>query len=251
MPIPAIPSELPALLRRLKLSPMLNTLPERLHAARQNKMPYGDLLVMLFCEEAERRDRNAAKNRADKAGLDPQMLMDNWDETAAVSFDRTLLHELMTLRFVEQHQHALVLGPVGVGKTFLGHAIGHIAVRRRMSVVCDTAHAMLHKLRAARLDNSQAAELRRLCTVDLLVIDDFAQRPMDSQQTADFFEIVSARDRKASMIVTSNREPEEWLPMMADPLLAQAAVDRLSNRAYDLIIEGESYRKRQKPQRAQ
>ena len=240
MPKAAIPAELPPLFRRLKLGPMLDTLPERLLAARQSKMPHADLLVMLFSDEVQRRDGNAARRRAAKAGLDPQMVMDAWDSSADVSFDQMLLNELMTLRFVEQHHHVVALGPVGVGKTFLAHALGHIAVRRRVSVVCGTAHELLHRLRASRLDNTHAAEMRRMCTVDLLIVDDFAQRPMDAQQTADFFQIVEARDRKASMVVTSNREPQEWLPLMADPLLAQAAVDRLSNRAYDLVIEGES-----------
>ena len=83
--------------------------------------------------------------------------------------------------------------------------------------------------------------------VDLLIIDDFALRVLDDMETSDLYELVTARHRSGSMIITSNREPEEWLAMLADPLHAQALVDRFSNNAYALVIEGESYRKRQKP----
>ena len=89
--------------------------------------------------------------------------------------------------------------------------------------------------------------MRRLCTVDLLIIDDLALRSLDALETADLYEIVTARHRRASMVVTSNRDPSEWLAMLADPMHAQALVDRFSNNAYDLVIEGESFCKRQKP----
>ena len=89
--------------------------------------------------------------------------------------------------------------------------------------------------------------MRRLSHVQLLIIDDFALKGLDQIETADFYELVVERHRKAATVVTSNREPGEWLAMMADPLLAQSAVDRLVSAAHVLIVEGESYRMRQRP----
>ena len=89
--------------------------------------------------------------------------------------------------------------------------------------------------------------MRRLTGVELLIIDDFALQPLDPTQTADFYELCVERHQRAATVVTSNRTPEEWLSMMADPLLAQSAVDRLASTAHELVIEGESYRHRQKP----
>jgi DNA replication protein DnaC len=86
--------------------------------------------------------------------------------------------------------------------------------------------------------------MRRLARVELLILDDFALRPLDPTQTSDFYEIIVERHRKAATICTSNREPAEWLTMMSDPLLAQSAVDRLTSAAHTLIIEGPSYRQR-------
>ena len=86
--------------------------------------------------------------------------------------DQELLNELASLRFIEAGQHVVMVGPVGVGKTVLAHAIGHIACRRQYSVITTSADAMLKNLRHARLDHSYEAEMRRLLAVDLLLIDD-------------------------------------------------------------------------------
>lgn len=139
------------------------------------------------------------------------------------------------------------MGPVGVGKTMLAHALGHLAVHRGYSVNCESADKLFQRLRGSRLDDTHASEMRKLLNVDLLIVDDFGLRPLVDTETADLFEIVTGRHQKASIVLTSNRDPSEWLPLLADPLLAQALVDRFTNNAYDLVIEGESYRKRQKP----
>lgn len=102
-------------------------------------------------------------------------------------------------------------------------------------------------MKAARLDNTYEQELRRLLRVDLLILDDFALEGMDALETHDFYQVVVERHQRSSTIITSNREPPEWLAQMADPMLAQSAVDRIVNSAFELVLEGESYRTRQKP----
>jgi DNA replication protein DnaC len=106
----------------------------------------------------------------------------------------------------------------------------------------------LHKrLKAARLDASYDAEMRKLIGVELLILDDFALQALDATETADLYELVVERHHSAATVLTSNRDPVEWLAVMADPLLAQSAVDRLKSAAWELVIEGESYRGREKP----
>jgi DNA replication protein DnaC len=242
-----VSADLKQVLRTLKLGRMLDTLPERLTLARQHNLPHADFLQLVLADEVTRRDTNSAALRARAAGLDPAMRLDTWDATAAVRFDQQLWNELVTLRFLDGPHGALILGPVGVGKTHLATALGHIAVRRRIGVHMTRADKLFKRLKAARLDNTVEAELRRLVHIDLLILDDFALQPLDATETADFYELVVQRHRSAATITTSNREPSEWLTMMADPLLAQSAVDRLVSTAHELVIEGESYRRRQKP----
>ena len=243
----AISPDLKTTLRRLKLSPMLDTLPERLVLARQQKMPHQDLLLLVLSDEVSRRESLAVTRRVQRARLDPTMRLEAWDATAKVTVDHTLLNELMSLRFLDTHAHVAIVGPVGVGKTFLAHALGHIACRRGASVLALRTDHMLKTLKHARLDNSAEAELRKLLAVDLLVLDDFAIDVLDPLESRDLYEILTERHRAGSIIVTSNRGPDEWLATFADPVRAQSAIDRFTSNAYDLVIEGESYRGRLKP----
>lgn len=242
-----ISKDLKTVLRRLRLSPLLDTLPERLALARQQKMPHQDFLLLVLGDEASRRDSNAAIVRAQRGRLDPQSRIESWDETSKVTFDRALLNELVSLRFLEQHHHVAIVGHVGVGKTFLAHALGHIACRHGHSVLALRADRLLKSLKHARLTNSHEAEVRKLLAVDLLIIDDFGLDAMDSQESRDTYEIFTERHRAGSMILTSNRGPDEWIATFADPVRAQSAIDRFTSNAYDLVIEGDSYRGRLKP----
>jgi DNA replication protein DnaC len=246
-PVDPIGADLAAILRSLKLSGLRDTLPERLVLARTRKMGHAAFLELLLSDEIARRDSRSAMLRAKAAGLDPSMRLDTWDEPEDLRYDRSLLSDLTSLAFTQAGNGALILGPVGVGKTHLAHALGHTAIRRRLSVHASRADKLFTRLRAARLDNTLEAEMRRLARVDLLILDDFALRPLDATETNDFYELVVERHRKASTIVTSNREPSEWLTMMSDALLAQSAVDRLTSGAHTLIIEGPSYRQRSRP----
>lgn len=246
-PAPGIDAELKALLRRVKLGRCLDTLPERLALARSQSLPHADFLTLLLSDEVERRDRSSATLRARAAKLDPAMRLDTFNGDTGAIFDKELWNELCSLRFLDQARGALLLGPVGVGKTHLATALGHIAVRRRRSVVFARADQLFRTLKAARLDNSVEAEMRRLTRPDLLIIDDFALKAMDPTETADFYELIVERHQKNSTIMTSNRDAAEWIALMSDPLLAQSAVDRLVATSYELVIEGESYRRRQRP----
>lgn len=242
-----ISQDLRAVLRRLKLSRMLDTLPDRLALARQSKTAHQDFLLLVLGDEATRRDAQSAVLRAQKAHLDPGMQLDAWDASAKVTYDAAVFAELTSLRFVEANRHAAIMGPVGVGKTFIAQALGHIACRRGHSVIAVRADRMLKTLKHARLDGTHEAELRRLIGVDLLIVDDFGLDAMDALESRDAYEIMTERHRAGSMIVTSNRTPDEWHATFSDPARAQAAIDRFTSNAYDLVIEGESYRKNQKP----
>ena len=157
---------------------------------------------------------------------------------------------MCSLRFLDNTQGALILGPVGVGKTHLATALGHIAIRRRKTVLFSRADQLFRRLKAARLDNSSEAEMRKLARIDLLILDDFALQAMDPMETADFYELVVERHHKGSTVITSNRDPSEWIGVMSDPLLAQSAIDRLIASSYELVVEGQSYRRQQRPRHA-
>jgi DNA replication protein DnaC len=246
-PTPSINPELVDALKRLRLGRIALSLPERLVLAEKQDTSFDDLLLMILTDEINRRDSTAADNRADDAGLDPAMRLELWDKTAKVSFDKRLLSELVSLRFLQAHRHVVILGPVGVGKTFVAQALGHIACRHGYHVRFTRADEMLRTLKQSRFDNSRDAQMSALTSVDLLIVDDFALEPMSKEESKDVYQLFLERSGRASMILSSNRDTAEWLAMFDDVLLAQSAVDRFKNAAYDFVIEGESYRPRLKP----
>ena len=243
-----VSAELRQVLRDLKLSGVLDTLPERVALARQNHLPHQEFLTVVLADEVARRERRSATTRARAARLDATMTLEGWDETTDAIYDRDLWAELCTLRFVDERRDLVIMGPVGVGKTFMASALGHIACRRRHTTLMARADQLLKRLRASRLDGNHDTELRRLIRLELLILDDFCLQALDETDTADIYELIVERHRHASTIVTTNREPPgEWLAAMADPLLAEAAIDRLTSNAYQLVVDGPSYRQRQRP----
>jgi DNA replication protein DnaC len=168
--------ELVVALKRLRLGRVADTLSDRLVLADKQEMSF---------DEFARRDSAAADNRANEAGLDNAMRLELWDKTSKVSFDKRLLSELVSLRFLEAHRHVCILGPVGVGKTFVASALGHLACRHGYHVKFARADETLRRLRQSRFDNSRDAEMIALTTVDLLILDDFALEPMSKEESKD------------------------------------------------------------------
>jgi len=244
---PAVSAELKAALKTLKLGKLIDVLPDRLLLAHQQKMAHQDLLLLVLHDEISRRQSTATTRRAKQAGLDPDMVFERWDPSAKVSFDTRVLTELRSLRFIGEHKNALILGPVGVGKSFLANALGHLACAHRYQVLFLRADEMLRRLKQSRLDNSRESVMSELVGVDLLIIDDFALEPMSREESRDVYQLFVERTGRSATIITSNRDTHEWIATFEDVLLAQSAVDRFINAAYDLVIEGESYRVRLKP----
>src|SRR5262245_15294046 len=157
--------ELRSAMKRLRLGKILDTLAERIALAEKDEMRFEDFLLMLFSDEIERRNSTAASRRAQEAALDPDMVLERWDKSAKITYDRRVFQELCSLRFVEAHRNVTVLGPVGVGKTFLASALGQLACRGGFQVRFCRADALLRLLRQSRLDNSREALMTTLCTV--------------------------------------------------------------------------------------
>lgn len=160
----AISAELRSAMKQLRLGQLLPTLAERIALAEKDSMGITDFLLVLFSDEVERRKSTASTRRAASAGLDPDMVIERGDKSAEVSFDRRVLSELCSLRFIEARRNVVVLGPVGVGKTFLASALGQLACQSGFRVRFERADALMRMLRQSRLDNSREALMTDLTT---------------------------------------------------------------------------------------
>ena len=154
---PRISPELVTALKRLRLGGLVPTLAERLTLAEKEETPYEDLLFLLLSDEISRLDSTAATRRAVEAGLDPDMVLERWDRTAKVTYDRRVMNELVSLRFVEDHRNVVILGPVGVGKTFLANALGHLCCRAGFNVRLLRADALLRQLKQSQAHKASAS----------------------------------------------------------------------------------------------
>ena len=161
-----------------------------------------------------------------------------------------MLDSVFSLEFLDKHEHVLLVGPAGVGKSFLGQALGYAAVRAGHTVRFTHADDFFRAMSQARVDNSVERTFRSFLSPDLLILDDLGLHRLTPQQSADLYELIVSRHRVSSFVITSNRSVDEWLSLFDDPILGNSALDRLANASYQIVIEGSSYRERQSPHRA-
>lgn len=234
-------------LRALKLSAMIPNIELRLLEAQQNKLAYSEFLSMLLTDEISTRATRKMTRSLAKAGLGSEQTIESFDFSFNPSINAAHIRELATCNFLSSGDGVFFLGPTGTGKTHLAKAIAHAACRRAHSVVFYTWHWLLVEFTAADLDNRLDTLVKKLVSVDLLVIDDFAFSSFD-QRTAEFlYTIVDGRYARRSMIITSNRSVTDWGAMFPDAVMANAILDRLAHRSHQIVIKGESYRKKFTP----
>jgi DNA replication protein DnaC len=243
----SIQPELKTVLKRLKLSGMVATLPDRLAYARKEKLDYAPFLELVLSDEVERREQTHITNRVTVAGFEEECTLERFDWSAKIRVDKARLMDLFGLHFIERRENVIFCGPVGVGKSFFAQALGHAACRANYRVLFSKADDLLKALTRSRADNSFDQKLRSFINPDLLIVDDFALRKLSSQATSDIYELLIERHTRSSTIVTSNRSVEEWMTVFDEPMLGQSALDRFCHRAHQFVIDGESYRKRMAP----
>ena len=154
-----------------------------------------------------------------------------------------------SLEFLSRHEHVLLVGPAGVGKTFLAQALGYTAIRAGHTVRFCHADDFFRSMTQARVDNSADRAFRSFLSPDLLILEDLGLHRLTAQQSADLYELIISRHRVSSLVITSNRSVEEWLSLFDDPILGNSALDRLANASYQIVIEGNSYREKLSPHR--
>ncbi|MDO8691329.1 MAG: IS21-like element helper ATPase IstB [Dehalococcoidia bacterium] len=240
-------TELKPLLKRLKLGQMLDTLPERLALARRDQLDHAAFLQILLADEVNRRDQRHLEIQLQKVGFEDVCRLEDFDWTAGIKLERKLLDAVFSLDFISRREHVLFVGPAGVGKSFLAQALGYAAVRAGHSTRFIRADDFLRMLAQARVDHSLEKAFRSFLSPDLLILDDFGLQRMTAQQSTDMYELIIARHRRSSLIITSNRGVDEWLGLFDDAILGNSALDRLANASYQIVIEGSSYRERQSP----
>jgi DNA replication protein DnaC len=223
---------------------MLETLDTRAAQATERNLTPTEFFAIMLDDELERRDQARLRRLVTEAGIDPAKTLAQFDFAAAPQVNRALVMDWADCTFVHRGENLLLSGPTGTGKSHLANAIAWEAVKRNHTAYIRSAHRLLADLQAARANGTFTRRFTRLCAVGLLVIDDFGLRPLAAQGAEDLYDLIRERYERKSLIITSNRAFQEWADAFAEPLLASAALDRLTHHCHTLVITGQSYRQR-------
>jgi len=234
-------------LKMLHLGGFLQSLELRLQQAQRTSLGYVEFLQLLVQDEVERREAKKLNLRLTRAAFEEEKTLESFDFSFNPKLNAKLIRDLGNCAFIGRKEHVLLYGSAGVGKSHIAQALGHHACRSGYNVLFTKAVKLFRFLLAARADHSWEKNLKKYLAPDLLIIDDFGLSPLSPTQAEDFYEIIAERHLKSSIIITSNRPPQDWVPLFPDPVMANSALDRLVHHAHHLIIEGESYRKKLSP----
>jgi DNA replication protein DnaC len=233
-------------LEQLGLKEAAAVLDSRLDGASKRNPTYAGFLVdLLEAELRVRRDRYL-KARTRLAHLPFHKTLDQFDFSFQPSIDERQVRELATLAFVHEAANLVLLGPPGVGKTHLSVALGIEAIQRGLGVYFVTAHQLVEDLRRAQQENRLERRMRVYLAPKLLIIDEVGYLRLDPASATLFFQLVSARYERGSIVLTSNKTFGEWGEVFGDPVIATAILDRLLHHSHILNIRGESYRLKEK-----
>ena len=233
------------------LSMRLTGMAEALKAQRQDpgatELGFEERLGMLVDQQWNWRENQALERRMKAAKLRGGACIEDIDFRASRGLDRSVVRALaQESNWVAKRENLFVLGPTGVGKSYLASALAQKACRDGYSVFYARAQALFRDLGLARADGSLRHLLARLGRIDVMVIDDWAMAPMTEPERRDFREICEERYQLRSTVLTSQLPISRWHEQIGDPTLADGILDRLVHNAHKIEMKGESMRKRGK-----
>jgi len=229
-------------LKQLRLSSALLSLEDRNKYALENKISYMDFLELLLEDEWAGRLANGYRRRLTQSKLNEQKRLDNYDFSWQPELDKRILMNLAACRFIPEKQNVVFMGNPGVGKTHLANALGLEAINKGYKVIFTHANSLIDQLHRSKADGKYQSVLSRISRIDLLIIDELGFRRIPQNGMDDFFEIIRSRYETGSVIITTNRNFEDWGSLLGDKVMASAIIDRIVHHAEIIKITGSSYR---------
>jgi DNA replication protein DnaC len=229
-------------LSRLRLPGIAASFDQRLKQAKEEKWAYTTFIETLLTDEIEKRENKQLLLRLSKSRLDQNKTLETFDFKFNPKLQVSLIRELSLCGFLEKKENIFILGPSGVGKSHLAQALGHQACRSGIDVLFYCTYQLFEWIYNGRGDGTHKKRLAQVIKTPLLIMDDFGLQGLNEAQQEDLYQVIAQRYEKSAMIITSNRDFDEWPGIFANPLLGTAALDRLVHKGIQIVIEGNSYR---------
>ena len=229
-------------LEYLKLNKINEIIENYIEIAVKKDIPLIEVIDYLLLEEKNSKSDIALKISTQIAGYKKKKSLEQFDFSFQPSIDKKNILELQTMRFIHDNENVVFLGPPGVGKTHLSIALGLEAIRSRLSVYYINCHELIHQLNMAQHENKLKQKLKTLSKHKLLIIDEVGYLPFDKQAANLFFQLISLKYEKSSIILTSNKHFGDWGEIFGDNVIASAILDRLLHHSSVISIKGQSYR---------
>ena len=233
-------------LGRLRLGRIVDQLDALLSDAARGEPTYLDFLDSILREEVGAKQRKRIAMGIQIAHFPAVKTLDDFEFKFQPSVDQKLVRELAVSRYVANAENVLIFGPPGVGKTHLAIGLGRAAVEAGYTVLFTSATALLGALSKAETEGQLAERLAFYAKPKLLVVDELGYLPFEKRSAHLFFQLVARRYEKGAMVITTNQVVTQWGAVFGDEVLAAAILDRLLHHSFTLMIQGESYRLKQK-----
>jgi len=229
-------------LEKLKLDTVAAILDSYLEMAAKEDLSVLEVLDHLMEEERKAKEALAIETKMRFAGFPIRKTLEEFDFKFQPSIDRKVIKELSTLKFVHNAENVIFLGPPGVGKTHLAVALGIETIKAGYSVYFANAGTLVERLKAASRKDMLEEKLKNMNRHKLVIVDEIGYLPFDTEGAHCFFQLISKRYEKGSMIFTSNKSYGEWGQIFQDQVIAAAVLDRILHHGTTVNIKGESYR---------
>jgi DNA replication protein DnaC len=231
-------------LQTMKLHGMADAFRAQLETTDTSLLSFEERFAMLVDQQWLWKENRALARRLRVAKLKERGVIEDIDYQHPRGLDRKLIRTLASSEWVRQYQNLLLIGPTGIGKTWLGCALAQKACRDGFTILHKRSSELFRDLAVAHVDGSFGRQLTRLSRIDILVLDDFAMAPLKDSERRDFLELCDDRYQRRSMILTSQLPLAHWHEQIGDPTLADSILDRLVHNAYRIELNGESMRKK-------
>lgn len=234
--------EIQAIMQELRLSATGKVLPELIQEATSNEVTYSDFILAVMRHEQQARAAKARMRRLNWATLPYQRSLDEFDLSLQAGLNQKQMNELRTLNWVDQSYHLILLGPTGVGKTFLSIGLCVEAINKGYSAIFITMGDLIKALKTETISRQSQVRLKRLYKADLVVLDDLMFMALDRQEANLFFHFVNKLYGQTSFIITSNKSSDQWGEVIGDEIITGAILDRMVQKSQVIELVGESYR---------